>query len=141
MIKINFWIKITIYLSVLKVSFPHIIERFRICFCFFIIPANVTLDKMIGEIQIDSLKTQTDYSYLLHSKVCKNNLYCKAVIPFPNKALFYKIVVLYWFNFNTKYLYTQYNIKVNCGTVPFTKGYIKALYKYTNRLTHITFLD
>lgn len=107
---------------------------------FFIIPANVTLDKMIGEIQIGSLKT----GWLFISttfKSMQNNLYCKAVIPFPNKALFYKIVVLYWFNFNTKYLYTQYNIKVNCGTVPSTKGYIKALYKYTNRLTHITFLD
>lgn len=35
------------------------------------IPANVTLEKMIGEIQIDSLRTQADYSYLLHSEVCK----------------------------------------------------------------------
>lgn len=51
---------------------------------------------MIGKIQIDSLKTQADYSDLLHSKVCKTiQLYCKAVIPFPNETLFYKTVVLY----------------------------------------------
>lgn len=37
---------------------------------FFIIPANVTLEKMIGKIQIGSLKTQGDYLYLLYAEVC-----------------------------------------------------------------------
>lgn len=66
------------------------IERFEF-FSFFIIPANVTLEEMIGKIQIDPLKL-TDYLFYYIQK------YAKVVIlqscnSFSSKA-FYKMVVL-----------------------------------------------